>query len=121
MSGVEMCTLPILGGTTAEMSAEPTFNLRFRPEPALRISAKLPDAQPWLFAICIYEAAVRDLQQPASNRRWRQAALPQSGRHSGNRPSIASHLPQALRGRFHHPPHERHHCVSLLSKCGWWR
>ena len=36
-----------------------------RPTAARRISPKLPDAQPRLFAFRIYEAAVRDLRQPA--------------------------------------------------------
>ena len=39
---------------------------RCRPKPARRISPKLPDAQPRLFAFRIYEAAVRDLQLPAT-------------------------------------------------------
>jgi hypothetical protein len=36
-----------------------------RPKPARRVSPNLPDAQPRLLAFRIYEAAVRDLQQPA--------------------------------------------------------
>lgn len=40
---------------------------RSRPKPARRVSPKLPDAQPRLLAFRIYEAAVRDLQQPATS------------------------------------------------------
>ena len=41
--------------------------VRFRPKPARRVSPKLPNAQLRLLAFRIYEAAVRDLQQPAIN------------------------------------------------------
>jgi hypothetical protein len=41
-----------------------------RPKPARRVSPKLPDAQQRLLAFRIYEAAVRDLQQPAITGPW---------------------------------------------------
>jgi hypothetical protein len=49
-------------------------NSRYRPQAVRRISPKLPDAQPRLFAFRIYEAAVGDLQQPARCRPSRSRA-----------------------------------------------
>lgn len=39
----------------------------------------LPDAEAWLFGLRIYEAAIRDLQQPAKGSRFRMTA-PESAR-----------------------------------------
>ena len=45
-------------------------NWRCRPKPARRVALKQPDGKTSLFLFCFYEAAVRDLTQPAVSRRW---------------------------------------------------
>ena len=48
---------------------------RNRPKPAFRKAPKQPDDEPPIFLFRFYEAAVRDLTDPATSRRWRRSVL----------------------------------------------